>query len=79
MNEIIKEELKAESEQYKIFSFFIIGLVTGVVSLLLRNNFYNDKIVLTLLIIGVAFLVGVVIMFVKSRYKIKRLITTLKK
>ena len=37
--EIIKEELKAELELFKMYSLFLIGLITGVTSLLLKKRF----------------------------------------
>jgi len=46
--EALKEELLNERDFFKIYAFFIAGLTTGIVSLLLRDNFYSNKIVLIL-------------------------------
>jgi len=56
-------------ELFKVFSVFIIVLVTGIGTILLRNNFENNELELNLLYIGTGFLVFVLIIFWISIYK----------
>lgn len=74
--EIIERKLKAEIELFKIYSLFIIGLITGISSLLLKDKFYDNNIVLILLIIGFVFLIAVTIIFIKYLHQIKILTKT---
>ena len=55
--ETIDKKVKIELELFKIYSFFLIGLVTGIASILFRNAFYDNKIILIALIIGIVFLI----------------------
>ena len=77
--ETIKIKLKAELVLFQIYSLFLIGLITGITGLLLKENFYNDKIILTLIYLGCVFLIIVLISFFKSLYQIKKLTKYLKK
>ena len=76
--EAIIEELKNEREFFKIYSFFIIGLITGISGIII-SKIYTDKFVLILLMIGLIFLSAITIMFIITYIKIKKLTKTLKK
>ena len=77
--EIIKEELKTELELFKIYSFILIGLVTGNVSLSFRFISEKTTFVLILLIIGIAALLTTFIRFTRAYFRIIKNIKNLKK
>jgi len=77
MNDNYKERLKAEIELFKIYAIFLIGLITGISTILLKREFDNT-IAMLLLLIGGLFLFGVVIVFIQSYFTIKKLIKFLK-
>ena len=71
-----KEILKTEIELLKIYSLFVIVLTTGIISFLLRDDFFDNKIVLILSIIGTLILFAIFHPFLKTYFQIKK---TLKK
>ena len=77
--EIIDKRIKNEIELIKMYSFFLIGLITGVVNFVIRYIEKDEKFILNLLIIGFAFLSLVIYMFVSSFIRIKKLTKKLKK
>ena len=64
---------------FKIYAFFVGGLATGIVSFLLRNDFYSNKIVLILLVIGLIFLFFAIFALVGSYFKIKKITKKIKR
>ncbi|MBW8051684.1 MAG: hypothetical protein FVQ77_15370 [Cytophagales bacterium] len=77
--EALKEELINERDFFKIYSFFIGGLTTGIVSFLLRDDFYSNKIVLILLVIGFIFLIFVSVAFIRTYISIKKITKRIKR
>ncbi len=72
--EINQEKIKIRIEIFRIYSFFLIGLITGITSLLLRNNFYKNIIELNLLIVGVIFFIIVIYLFFKSLSNLNKIL-----
>jgi len=70
--EKIERKLKAEIALLQIYSFFLIGLVTGISSIVITIT-YTDKFVYYLLAIGGIFLVVVFILWVRSYMTINKL------
>ena len=73
MDEQIDRKLKAELDFFKVYAVFIIGLITGNVNLF--DNFIEANALHTLIILvtGIAFLIFVAMMFVRSFFKIIKL------
>ena len=75
----IERKLKAEIALLQIYSFFLIGLVTGISSIVItktytdKNFYYTDKYVYYLLVIGGIFLVIVFILWMRSFMTINKL------
>jgi len=69
-----KENLKTEIELLKIYALFVIVLTTGIISFLLRDDFFDNKIVLMLSIIGTFILVAILQPFLKTYFQIKKTI-----
>lgn len=55
--EFIKETIKAEIDLLKLFSLFLIGLVSGVSSMLLTESYNKNGLNFTLFILGIIALV----------------------
>ena len=77
--EILKELIKNQIEFLKIYSAFIIGLITGISGILITTIFLYNKIALILLIIGFIFVVYFGLLFITSFVKINTLTKKLKK
>ena len=77
--EFVKESLKTEIELFKIYSVFVIALVSAIGGILLKDDLNNNDIEITLLIIGSIFLFSVSIIFLRSILKIKKLVKFLNK
>ena len=77
--EKIERKLKTEIALLQIYSFFLIGLVTGISSIVITKTYtdkyfyYTDKYVYYLLVIGGIFLVVVFILWVRSYMTINKL------
>ena len=83
--ENIDRKLTAEIELFKTFSWYLIGLTTGIASLLLTESDvlidfvekkyinFRGEIVLSLLIIAVLFLIFVTYILIRTYFKINRL------
>jgi hypothetical protein len=64
--EILKKDIEIELELFKIYSLFLVGLITGVAGLLLKND-NGNPFTKGLLFIGIFFLLSMgVISFVHS-------------
>ena len=74
--EIIDKKLKAQIDLFKIYSVFLIGLISGITGILLQNEL-NNNIFVTLLIIGFIFFIIVVIIFIRTLFIIYKLINKL--
>ncbi|MCH8318125.1 MAG: hypothetical protein IIA88_06465 [Bacteroidetes bacterium] len=61
-------------ETFKVFSIFIIVLVTAIGTILFRNNFESNKLELILLFVATGFLIFVLIIFWVSIYKLIKLL-----
>lgn len=70
--EIIEKKLKTELELFKIYSFFLIGLITGISTIIIGKT-YTDKYVLYLLISGTLILVVIFFAFFRSYFRIIKL------
>ena len=57
-------------EIFKMFSIFLIVLVTGISGILFKNTFLNNKIELTLLCFAEIFLFMAIIIFFKSLFEL---------
>lgn len=77
--EIIDKQIKNEIDLFKVYAFFLVGLITGNTNLVIRYIEKNEIFILNLLLIGIVFLLIVVIIFVISLIRIKKLTKTLKK
>lgn len=77
--ETIEKLLKIKIDLFKIYSFFLVGLITGVIGFLLKYIRDNESVILTLLIIGSVVLIVVAYVFSKTYLKIIKLIKELKK
>ncbi|MBW8048818.1 MAG: hypothetical protein FVQ77_00460 [Cytophagales bacterium] len=77
--EIIDKQIKNEIELVKIKSAFVIGLVTAIVSFVIRYLEKNEKFILILLIASCIFLFFVLILLINSYIKIINLTKKLKK
>jgi len=77
--DIIKEILKNQIDLLKIYSAFIIGLITGIVNFMVKYVDNHDKLSLYLIIIGLIFFTFVVIAFIYSFIRIIKLTKSLKK
>ena len=83
--ENIDRKLTAEIELFKTFSWYLIGLTTGIASLLLTESDVivdfvekkhinlSDAIVLSLLVIAILFLIFVAYILIIKYFKINRL------
>ncbi|MCH8318539.1 MAG: hypothetical protein IIA88_08590 [Bacteroidetes bacterium] len=83
--ENIDRKLTAEIELFKTFSWYLIGLTTGIASLLLTESdvlidfvdnihiSYRDEIVLWLMIIAIVFFIFVVFLLLRTYFRINRL------
>lgn len=69
--------LKAEIQLFQIYSFFLIGLVTGITTILINNEHYEGMI-LIILYTGVVFLFILIPFFIYTLIKIRKLIKILK-
>ena len=69
--------LKAEIQLFQIYSFFLIGLVTGIATILINNEHYEGMI-LIILYTGVVFLFILIPFFIYTLIKIIKLIKILK-
>ncbi|MCH8318199.1 MAG: hypothetical protein IIA88_06845 [Bacteroidetes bacterium] len=69
-NEIDDKKLTIWIEIFKMFSIFLIVLVTGISGILFKNTFLNNKIELILLYFAGVFLFVVIIIFFLSLYKL---------
>ena len=70
--EIIERKLRTEIELFKIYSFFLIGLITGISTIVIGKT-YTDKYVFNLLVIGAIFLFVVFFAFFRSHIRIIKL------
>jgi len=75
--EVIEKELDAELRLFNMYSFFLIGLVTGITSILINQCIY-EVIIFNLLIIGFIFLFIITIFVVFTFFRIRKLIKKLK-
>lgn len=69
--------LKAEIQLFQIYAFFLIGLVTGIVTILINNEFY-EGIILIILNTGIVFLLIIIAFLIFTFIKIRKLIKILK-
>lgn len=77
--DIVKEILKNQIDLLKIYSAFIIGLITGIVNFMVKYVENHNKLSLYLIIIGLIFFTFVVIAFIYSFITIIKLTKSLKK
>ena len=77
--EEIKEKLINERIFFNVYSFFTAGLTTGIVSLVLRDDFGSNKIVLILFIYGILFLIFTIIALIHSYTKINEITKKLRR
>jgi hypothetical protein len=74
IKEFIKEALKAEIELLKLFSLFLIGLVSGVASMALSATYNKGVLSLVIFIVGiVALLLDWILFLIFARRIYKRL------
>lgn len=78
-DEFIKEALKAKFEFYKIYSVFLIGLISAVVSMVLSDNYNTNKTHVVVFITAIAALVFVIIYFLVLTFEIKNLLKQINK
>ena len=76
--EILKKDIEIELELFKIYSLFLVGLITGVAGLLLKND-NGNPFTKGLLFIGIFFLLSMGIIFLRSFFKIRKLRKQFKK
>jgi hypothetical protein len=76
--ELIDKEIKHEVELIKVFTVFIISLGTGDMSLLIRDDFFENRIAFYSFIAGVIPFIIFVRSFILSYLKIVRLIKQLR-
>jgi len=69
-----EEKLKSRIELLKMHSFFIIGLTTGLVSLLLRDDLLDNKIVSNLSIVAAVILIAILSIFLRIYFKINKIL-----
>jgi len=69
----IERKVKIEIEFFRIYSFFIFGLVTGIYGIFINGIYKWNYNAFLLLIIGVIFLIFFCIMFLNSYFKLKKL------
>lgn len=67
--EIIERKLKTEIDLFKIYSFFLFGIITGISTIIIGKT-YTDKYVLYLLIIAFTSLFVVSFTFFRSHIRI---------
>ena len=67
-----KEKIKIEIELLKLYSWFIIGLTTGLVTLYLREDFYDNIILLILSISGTIILLYILQILLSTYFRIKK-------
>jgi len=71
INEVIKERIRIELEQFKMFIVLIIPLSGGLYALML--NLEGNKINQNILILGFVFFIFLFCVLIKSLIKIKKL------
>jgi len=71
--EKIEKKIEIEIDLFKMYSVFLIGLITGITTIIFEEQFYQNKIKLIVLILGLLFLTFVIFVFVKSYIKIYKL------
>jgi len=69
-----EEKLKSRIELLKMHSFFIIELTTGLVSLLLRDDLLDNKIVSNLSIVAAVILIAILSIFLRIYFKINKIL-----
>ena len=77
--EEIKEKLINERIFFNIYSFFVAGLTTGIVSLVLRDDFDSNKVVLVLFVSGIFFLTFTMIALIRSYVRIIKITKKLRR
>jgi sulfite exporter TauE/SafE len=75
----IKEELKAQYEFLRIYSIFLIGLVSAVVGMILNETYSKSQAHMVLFIMGIISLIFVLVYFLVLTVQIRQLLKQLKK
>jgi uncharacterized BrkB/YihY/UPF0761 family membrane protein len=78
-DEFIKEDLKAKFEFLRIYSVFLIGLVTAVFGMILNETYAKSQTNKIILIGGLITLAFILIYFLVLTAKIRKLLKQLKK
>ena len=71
--EKIERKIKIELELFKMYCFFLIGLVTGIYSILISEIYNTNQVAFVILIIGIVFFLVVTILLVNSYIKLNKL------
>lgn len=71
----VKENLRARIELLKLYVIIVIGLITGISSLLLKEE--KNSFVIGLIIVGNIFLLGFSILSARTYLKISNIIKSL--
>jgi len=77
--EIIDKQIKNEIELFKVYAFFLVGLITAIINFVIRYIEKNEKFILILLEVGSVFLILVSFFIIVSYIKIIKLTKKLKR
>lgn len=69
----IERKFKAELDFFKVYAVFIIGLATGDVNLLLRENVNNSLLIQVLFTAGSVLLIVAFFFLLRSYFRIREL------